>query len=112
MTPGELNRSAQPTPAQIDEYVQKYGIRTIINLRGANEGRSWYDEEVKESDRLRIVHVDFGMSARHELTQAQAIALVALTEKAAKPLLIHCKDGAVERGSPRLFIWLSSRRWT
>ena len=34
------------------------------------------------------------MSARHELTRAQAIALIALMEKAAKPLLVHCKDGA------------------
>jgi protein tyrosine/serine phosphatase len=96
--PGELYRSAQPTPAQIDGYVQKYGIRTIINLRGANEGRSWYDEEVKESDRLKLVHVDFSMSARHELTQAQAMALIALMEKADKPLLIHCKDGADRAG--------------
>jgi protein tyrosine/serine phosphatase len=98
VSPGELYRSAQLTPAQIDEYVQKYGIRTIINLRGDNEGRSWYDEEVKESDRLKLVHVDFGMSARHELTQAQAMALIALMEKAAKPLLIHCKDGADRTG--------------
>jgi protein tyrosine/serine phosphatase len=98
VTPGELYRSAQLTPTQLDEYVKKYGIRTIINLRGANEGRSWYDVEVKESDRLKLVHVDFRMSARHELTQAQAMALIALMEKADKPLLIHCKDGADRSG--------------
>jgi protein tyrosine/serine phosphatase len=98
VVPGEFYRSAQLTPAQLSEYAGAYKIRTVINLRGDNKGRLWYDAEVKESDHLGIAHVDFGMSARQELTQAQAIALIALMEKAAKPLLIHCKDGADRAG--------------
>jgi len=31
---GELYRSAQPSAADIAEYKQKAGIRTIVNLRG------------------------------------------------------------------------------
>ena len=98
VVPGEFYRSAQLTPAQLSEYVAAHKIRTVINLRGENKGQPWYDAEVKQSDHLRVVHVDFGMSARHELTQAQAIALISLMEKAAKPLLIHCKDGADRAG--------------
>jgi protein tyrosine/serine phosphatase len=98
VVPGEFYRSAQLTPAQLSEYVGAHKIRTVINLRGENKGQPWYDAEVKQSDHLRVVHVDFGMSARHELTQAQAIALISLMEKAAKPLLIHCKDGADRAG--------------
>ena len=86
------------TPAQMSELVGAYKIRTVINLRGDNKGQPWYDAEVKSPDHLKIVHVDFGMSARHELTQAQAMALIALMEKAEKPLLIHCKDGADRAG--------------
>jgi protein tyrosine phosphatase (PTP) superfamily phosphohydrolase (DUF442 family) len=98
VVPGEFYRSAQLTPAQLSEYVGVCKLRTVINLRGDNKGQPWYDAEVKESDHLGIVHVDFGMSARHELTRAQAIALIALMEKAAKPLLVHCKDGADRAG--------------
>ena len=98
VVPGEFYRSAQLTPAQLSEYLAAHKIRTVINLLGENKGQPWYDAEVKESDHLGIVHVDFGMSARHELTQAQAIALISLMEKAAKPLLIHCKDGADRAG--------------
>ena len=98
VVPGEFYRSAQLTPPQLSEYVGAHKIRTVINLRGKNKGQPWYDAEVKESDHLRVVHVDFGMSARHELTQGRAIALIALMEKAAKPVLIHCKDGADRAG--------------
>lgn len=95
---GELYRSAQLTPAQMSEFVHAYKIRTVINLRGENKGQPWYDAETKESVRLKIAHFDFGISARHELTRAQASALVDLMERAEKPVLIHCKDGADRTG--------------
>jgi protein tyrosine/serine phosphatase len=98
VVPGEIYRSAQLTPDQMSGYISAYNIKSIINLRGENRGRPWYDAEVKESDRLKVAHVDFRMSARHELSRAQAAALIALMEKAEKPLLIHCKDGADRTG--------------
>src|SRR3954468_14621923 len=36
VVPGELYRSAQPTPELIADYQKSYGIKTIINLRGEN----------------------------------------------------------------------------
>jgi protein tyrosine/serine phosphatase len=98
VVPGEIYRSAQLTADQISGYIGAYNIKTVINLRGENRGQPWYDAEVKESDRLKVAHVDFGMSARHQLSRAQATALIALMEKAEKPLLIHCKDGADRTG--------------
>ena len=85
VVPGEIYRSAQLTPGQISGYIGAYSIKTIINLRGENRGRPWCDAEMKESDRLKVAHVDFGMSARHELSRAQAMALIALMETAEKP---------------------------
>src|SRR3954454_9519239 len=43
VVPGELYRSAQPTPELITDYHVKYGIKTVINLRGENVGSDWYD---------------------------------------------------------------------
>ncbi|BCP55711.1 hypothetical protein K32_43280 [Kaistia sp. 32K] len=91
---GTLYRSGQPTPHRIDEYARSYGIRTIINLRGANVGASWYDQEVAEAKRLGIAHVDFRMSSRAELPQTDAERLVQIFETAEKPVLIHCADGS------------------
>lgn len=98
VVPGSLYRSAQPTTADIAHYRKTYGIKTIINLRGENAGSPWYDAEIAEAKQLGIAHVDFGMSAGRELTRTEAADLVAILERAEKPVLIHCKAGADRSG--------------
>jgi protein tyrosine/serine phosphatase len=65
--PGELYRSAQPTPQQLADYINRYGIKTVINLRGPSQ-RGWYKDEVATAERLAAQHVDFQMSVRRQLT--------------------------------------------
>ena len=95
---GEVYRSAQLSPAEIATFAKAYGIKTIINLRGANPGKAWYDGEVNEARELGVAHLDFRMSARRELTATQAADLLALMKQAEKPLLIHCEAGADRSG--------------
>ncbi|QND54703.1 dual specificity protein phosphatase family protein (plasmid) [Phyllobacterium sp. 628] len=95
---GELYRSAQPTPAQIAFYQKSYGIRTIINLRGENTGRDWYDKEVGAAKALGVTHINFRMSSRQILSQNDAATLLALMRDAEKPILIHCEGGADRTG--------------
>lgn len=61
------------------------------------------DSEVRKNRncnarKLGIAHVNFGMSAGRELTQAQAANLIAILDRAEKPVLIHCKAGADRSG--------------
>jgi protein tyrosine/serine phosphatase len=95
---GEVYRSSQPSPSTIAEFHKEYGIRTIINLRGDNSGRGWYDQEVAQAKELDINHIDFRMSSSRELTQQQAARLVEIMRDAPKPLLIHCQAGADRTG--------------
>ncbi|WP_336801163.1 dual specificity protein phosphatase family protein [Kaistia sp. MMO-174] len=95
---GELYRSAQPTPTALASYVQNFGIKTVINLRGANESAPWYRAEIDESRKLGVAHEDFRMSSRTELTQAEAEALIRLFKTAEKPILVHCTDGSDRTG--------------
>jgi protein tyrosine/serine phosphatase len=91
---GELYRSAQPSAADIARYKTAYGIRTIINLRGAGTRAPWYGAEIAESRRLGITHVDFQMSPHRLLSRADAEKMVDLLAHAERPILIHCKAGA------------------
>jgi uncharacterized protein (TIGR01244 family) len=93
-----LYRSAQPRPADIERYRAKYGIRTIVNLRGENVDARWYAAEVDEARRLGITLIDFKMSAGRQLTQDQAAKLIDTLKHAEKPILIHCRGGADRSG--------------
>jgi protein tyrosine/serine phosphatase len=95
--PGELYRSAQPSPSQLELYAKKYGVKTVVNLRGSSE-KAWYDREIATGKRLGLTHIDFAMSASKGLAPAQADQLVALLKDAPKPILLHCRSGADRTG--------------
>lgn len=95
---GELYRSAQPTKAEVEQYAREFGIKSILNLRGVNEGSPWYDEEVAAAQDLGIKFINFRMKAARELTSEQANELIEVMRSAPKPLLIHCHAGADRTG--------------
>lgn len=96
--PGELYRSAQPTAKDIELYTKRYGIKSIVNLRGENIGSPWYDEEAATAKMLGIPLINFRMKGARELTNEQAFELIDVMRKAPKPLLIHCRAGADRTG--------------
>lgn len=98
VVPGELYRSAQISPKDVPAFKEKYGIKTIINLRGSNSGKPWYDNEVQAAHEQGITHLDFRMSARKDLQPDDAKKLVEMMRMAEKPLLIHCNAGADRSG--------------
>ncbi|WP_376743463.1 dual specificity protein phosphatase family protein [Ensifer canadensis] len=98
VVPGELYRSNQPTPGQIADYAKRYGIKSIVNLRGVDNGAAWYRDEIATAAALGLKHVDFRMSASHEMTLDQSLNLVSLLRDVPKPALIHCRSGADRTG--------------
>ncbi|MGN6550600.1 MAG: tyrosine-protein phosphatase [Pararhizobium sp.] len=95
---GRFYRSGQLSAAQIAHDVKKYGIRTIVNLRGENAGRPWYDAEVAEAKKLGVTHIDFRMSSRKQLAPDEVAKLLAIFRTAEKPILVHCEGGADRTG--------------
>ncbi|WP_025659063.1 dual specificity protein phosphatase family protein [Rhizobium sp. IBUN] len=92
---GEVYRSSQPSPEALAGFSKRYGIKTIINLRGNNPVRS---AEVEQAKTLGIEHIDFPMSAYKELSPERAMKLIQVMKDAPKPLLIHCNSGADRTG--------------
>lgn len=111
VAPGEVYRSAQPTPRLLARLQTEYGIRSVLNLRGENAGSDWYDAEVAASRDLGLTHIDFRMSAKQELTAAEADALLDVMEAAPKPLLVHCHSGADRTGLASALYVAAVKRW-
>lgn len=95
---GAVYRSGQLSGAQFATRIRDNGIRTIINLRGNNAGRRWYDDEIKASNAAGVGHIDFPISASRPLTDHQIAQLVGLLATSPRPILIHCEGGADRTG--------------
>lgn len=108
---GIVYRSGQLSGAQFANRIHDNGIRTVINLRGNNTGRSWYDDEMRASAAAGAEHIDFPISAGKELTDDQVSALAALLTGSPRPILIHCEAGADRTGlASALFELLVAKR--
>jgi protein tyrosine/serine phosphatase len=94
----QLYRSNQPSPGEIETYAKRYGIKSIINLRGKSDSASWYDNEVASATELGIKHVDFRMSASKQLTPSEIEQLADIMRGMPKPILIHCRSGSDRTG--------------
>ena len=60
---GGMYRSSQPSPAQIRKYQQKFGLKTIVNLRGAH-GYGSYALEREACEKLGIALHDVKLYSR------------------------------------------------
>jgi protein tyrosine/serine phosphatase len=91
-------RSAQLDAAELEAVVKRYGIQTVINLRGPKPGAPWYDQEMRKANELGVAHIDLSMSDRKELNFPESVHLIEIMKSARKPMLIHCKAGADRTG--------------
>ena len=95
---GQAYRSGQMTAAEFTQVIHRYGIKSILNLRGANPGTAWHQAEVETARKWHVAHYDFGFGSGDELSVAKMTKLVKLMRKAPKPILIHCFGGADRSG--------------
>jgi uncharacterized protein (TIGR01244 family) len=96
VVPGRLYRSNHPTPARLAALVQRYGLRTVINLRGrCANGSDALTREAAAS--LGITFIDAPVASRLP-RRADVAALVAVLRGMAEPALVHCKSGADRAG--------------
>ena len=95
---GVLYRSAQLDQAALEGFARHYGIKSVLNLRGAHAGAPWYESEMAAVRELGLKHYDYPISAKRFVSGAQIAQILDIVREAPKPLLVHCQSGADRSG--------------
>lgn len=93
-----LYRSRQLSGPELERAIATYGIRSVLNLRGAYPGKDWYDEEIAVSASRHVAHYDYGIAAERPVAPGQLREILRIIRDAPKPMLVHCKAGADRTG--------------
>ncbi len=97
----ELLRTNQPWPFQL-KWWAKAGIRTVVNLRGAN-GSGLHVLEREACSRFGMKMEDFTIYSRAVPSAEQVLAAKDLFERIEYPALMHCKSGSDRAGIMSVF---------
>lgn len=98
ITYGEAYRSAILDRDELEYYIERYSIKSIVNLLGDHPNKLWYREEIKVSADHNVKHYDVSLPGFHEPTEEDVRKLVEIFKNAPRPVLIHCKAGADRSG--------------
>ena len=95
-----LYRSAQMDTDELQSFLIKYKIKSILNLRGARKPNhsKWYDDEKNISRKLGIIHKDYRISAMKLLSPNKIEEILSIMTNMPEPILIHCQGGADRSG--------------
>jgi len=97
VAPGRLYRCNHPTPARLAALTRRYGLKTLINLRGeTGNGADALSREAARS--LGLDFVDAPLESRGAPQRERIMWLYEVFRHMHAPALLHCKSGADRAG--------------
>ncbi|HOK89205.1 MAG TPA: tyrosine-protein phosphatase [Candidatus Hydrogenedentes bacterium] len=102
---GAFYGSRQMSGRALERTIRSRGIRTVINLRGANPDAPWYQEELAVCRKHGVEHLDFAWSRNSIPSPESLAAYVDAVKNAPRPILAHC-EGGTHRTGVASAIWL------
>jgi protein tyrosine/serine phosphatase len=97
VSPGRLYRSNHPTPARLARMTRRYGLTTLINLRGKTQSGS--DALSRDAaKRLGLDFHDMSLESRGAPQKDRIFRLFEIYRSMRGPGLVHCKSGADRAG--------------
>jgi hypothetical protein len=97
-SPGQAFRAGQMSSPALAACFERYGIKSVLSLRGADKANLWYRAEIATCAKFNVSHFDFGLLASREVLFTEMDGIVRLLKNAPKPILIHCDGGADRSG--------------
>jgi len=97
VVPGKLYRCNHPTPGRLAALKHRYGLKTLINLRGHRQcGSDALSREAAEG--LGLIHIDMAFESRGAPHRDRILRFAEIYRHLQRPALMHCKSGADRAG--------------
>jgi protein tyrosine phosphatase (PTP) superfamily phosphohydrolase (DUF442 family) len=97
--PGGLFRVNQPSPLSLWRFKRRWGIRSVVNLRGQDAHKhSYHRLETVACSSLALHMTDTTIWSRGLLFREQLLDLISLIHEIELPAIAHCKSGADRAG--------------
>jgi protein tyrosine/serine phosphatase len=97
VAPGLLYRCNHPTPQRLAALTRRYGLKTLINLRGKTQSGS--DALSRDAAaRLGLDFIDMALESRGAPQRDRIMRLHDIFRTMRAPALMHCKSGADRAG--------------
>lgn len=96
--PGRLYRSNHPTPGRLAALTRRYGLKTLINLRGLQSKNGANTLSRDMAARLGLDLVDVSLKGRDAPDPGSIRQLHDIYTRMRLPALMHCKSGADRAG--------------
>lgn len=96
--PGKFYRSAQLTPEEMQEVINKYGIKTVISLRGAPENSYWVPGQKEILAKNAVEFIPLGWTTDYFPDKDDLKNYIEALDKSKYPILVHCRQGADRTG--------------
>jgi predicted protein tyrosine phosphatase len=104
--PGRVYRSAQLSEAALEQMAARYGIRTVVNLRGCGYPEPWYVHECRATHHIGLGQEDVSFSAGRYPSRTELRRLLEVIDNAEYPLVLHCRRGSDRTGMAAAIILL------
>src|SRR5262249_5725542 len=98
VVPGRVYRSAQQSGPELEHTIARFGIRTVVNLRGNCDPLSWYLDECRATHNGNVSQEDIRFSAGHLPSPHEVRRLLEVLDRSQYPILLHCRRGADRTG--------------
>ncbi len=107
VVPGKIYRSGQPREKQLEKWIKKYHLKTIISLRHSLPA---YEKKLAERYNINVHQIT--LSSRSEPPEEIPNKILnLLTDEQNLPLLYHCQSGADRAGLVTALYRVEVQNW-
>lgn len=96
--PGKFYRSAQLSPTELQEVIDKYKIKTVISLRGAPQNSYWVPDEIRVLAENKVKFLPLSWTSHFFPENEELRKYIIALKETERPILIHCRTGADRTG--------------